>query len=228
MVSVDDISSLAVREITGYRLVNSKFPPIPLFDDVADADELEAVYACQALTNPRLQNDIGNLNLLPFEEIPFGIDGLSYAVAPFTHINPDGSRFSAGDFGVLYIADSSKTAIAEVAYHQYQYLSKVQDLAYDRFVFRELCCTFTTDEFKYLENCTATEAILAPNDYHQSQQLGLALRQNKVAGLRYPSVRRQGTYCYGLFSPRTVKRVIQAKHYEMVYREGQLHTNQVV
>ncbi|RLA01353.1 MAG: RES domain-containing protein, partial [Gammaproteobacteria bacterium] len=34
-----------------YRLINSKFPPIALFSDVADADEFEALYEIQAMTN---------------------------------------------------------------------------------------------------------------------------------------------------------------------------------
>ena len=57
--------------IKSYRLVNSKFPPIALFDDVASDEEFDALYALQALTNPRLQNEVGNLNLIPRSEIPF-------------------------------------------------------------------------------------------------------------------------------------------------------------
>lgn len=56
--------------------------PISVFDDVAYADEFEALYALQALTNPRLQNEAGNLNFIPTDEIPFGIPGCFYAVAP--------------------------------------------------------------------------------------------------------------------------------------------------
>ena len=51
------------KEVVGYRLVNSKFPPIGLFDDVASLDEFEALYALQALTNPRLRNEAGDLGL---------------------------------------------------------------------------------------------------------------------------------------------------------------------
>ncbi len=107
--------------IKSYRLVNSKFPPIALFDDVASDEEFDALYALQALTNPRLQNEVGNLNLIPRSEIPFGITGCAYATAPFTHVNPQGSRFADGAFGVLYLADSMDTAVAEVRHHQQAY-----------------------------------------------------------------------------------------------------------
>ena len=121
MVKAADLPVLPARDVIGYRLVNSKFPPIDLFDDVADPDEFAALHALQSLTNPRLQNEVGDLALLPLEQIPFGIRGCSYAVAPFTHINPEGSRFSDGSFGVLYLADTLETAITEVKHHQQAY-----------------------------------------------------------------------------------------------------------
>lgn len=126
-----------------YRLVNSKFPPIALFDDVADAADFEVLYQLQAMTNPRLQNELGQLELIPRDEIPFGIPGCSYATAPFAYVNPTGSRFSNGSFGVLYLADSMDTAIAEVRHHQERYWSNVPDLNYECFVFRGLTCSFT-------------------------------------------------------------------------------------
>ncbi|WP_232366238.1 RES family NAD+ phosphorylase [Salinimonas sediminis] len=54
------------------------------------------------------------------------------------------------------------------------------------------------------------------------------MRQSGIQGLRYPSVKLEGGLCFGLFSPKTVKRVVQAKHYEMVYREGALQVNQLL
>ncbi len=36
-------------------------------------------------------------------------------MAPFTHLNPKGSRFSDGSYGVYYAAKRLSTAIAETA-----------------------------------------------------------------------------------------------------------------
>src|SRR5699024_3432383 len=102
MVALETLPLVKKKSGKGYRLVNSKFPPIHLFDDVANADEFELLYELQARTNPRLLNEAGCLELIPKKDIPFGIPGCSYAIAPFTHINPNGSRFSAGQYGVLY------------------------------------------------------------------------------------------------------------------------------
>jgi hypothetical protein len=127
VVRLGSLAALEGDSLQAYRLVNSKFPPIALFDDVADAADFEVLYQLQALTNPRLQNELGRLDLVPREQIPFGIPGCSYATAPFTHVNPAGSRFSNGSFGALYLADRMDTAIPEVRHHQERYWSNVPE-----------------------------------------------------------------------------------------------------
>lgn len=85
VVAASRLNRLPGRTLRAYRLVNSKFPPIAIFDDVADADDFEDLFALQTLTNPRLLNEIGRLELIPRQDIPFGIIGCSYATAPFTY-----------------------------------------------------------------------------------------------------------------------------------------------
>lgn len=217
MVSIKALDILSSKKIKSYRLINSKFPPISLFDDVADASEFESLYALQSLTNPRLKNEIGNLQLIPRTEIPFGIPGCSYATAPFTHVNPEGSRFSDGSFGVLYLADCMETAIAEVQYHQQAYWSNVPELSYERFVFRGLICQF--DEMGILDGLVTppTDAIYSPEDYSAARVLGAAIKAGKGSGIRYHSVRRNGAICWGLMTPLQVSSIHQAAHYEMVW-----------
>lgn len=216
MVAPLDAPEQRVEQLASYRLISSRFPPITLFEDVADAEDFEALYQLQALTNPRLLAEAGDLGLIPRDEIPFGIRGCSYAVAPFTHVNPDGSRFSDGAFGVLYLAESTATAIAEVRYHQQRYLSRVEGLRYDRLVFRALMCGFS-DTLLNLTVLTPNHAIYHPDDYAASQTLGAAARQRGVKGLTYHSVRKPGSTCWALFSPRGVKSMVQSAHYEMVW-----------
>lgn len=216
MVKATDLSVLPAREVTGYRLVNSKFPPIDLFDDVASAEEFAALHALQALTNPRLQNEVGNLALLSPEQIPFGIRGCSYAVAPFTHVNPQGSRFSDGSFGVLYFADTLETAIAEVKHHQQVYWQNVPGLHYERFVFRGLKGIFNEGGLGDALALALDHAIYAPDDYSVSQPFGDDVRRSRV-GLRYHSVRQPNANCWALMMPSSVTDVIQTNHLEMIW-----------
>lgn len=216
MVKAADVKKLPAREVSGYRLVNSKFPPIDLFDDVASAEEFAALHALQALTNPRLQNEVGNLALLPPERIPFGIRGCSYAVAPFTHVNPQGSRFSDGSFGVLYLADTLETAIAEVKHHQQVYWQNVPELHYERFVFRGLKAIFDEGGLGDALALPIDHAIYAPDDYSVSQLFGEDVRQS-LDGLRYHSVRKANANCWALMTPINVADIIQTTHLEMIW-----------
>ncbi|MBZ5486866.1 RES family NAD+ phosphorylase [Halomonas aquamarina] len=217
MVKPEALPERPAQTVTGYRLINSKFPPIALFDDVADESEFAALHALQALTNPRLQNEAGNLALLPTCEIPFGIRGCSYAVAPFTHVNPDGSRFSDGSFGVLYVADLLATAIAEVKYHQQAYWQNVEGLHFERFVFRGLKCIFDERGCRDAKGLEYSHPVYAPDDYHYSRALGWSIREACSAGLRYRSVREPGATCWALMTPIHVRDIVQTTHLEMIW-----------
>lgn len=210
-------------ELSGHRLINAKFPPIALFEDVANADEFDALYALQALTNPRLQTELGNLNLVPLGDIPFGIRGCHYATASFTHVNPDGSRFSNGEFGLMYIADTIETAILEVQYHQTLYWSRVPELDYERFVFKALTCRFNTGEGLDISHLPLKHPIYDLVDYGASRQLGSAIKQAPAyTCLSYRPVRHQAASCYALFTPKIVTDVIQSSHYEMIWSDNKL------
>lgn len=217
MVALSSLPRLEAVEQQGYRLVNSKFPPIHLFDDVASADEFQALHELQALTNPRLRAEVGNLSLLPIEEIPFDTPGCSYAVAPFTHVNPAGSRFSSGEYGVLYIADAMATALSEVRHHQKAYWRNLPDLNYERFVLRGLKCRFHETAMLDALGLPATHPIYDPDDYTAARTLGQSVKRAGLPGLRYRSVRRPGAACWALLTPKPVISMVQTAHYEMVW-----------
>ncbi len=196
-----------------FRLINSKFPPETLFDDVADAEEFEAIYAIQALTNPRIKNELGNLNLIAKEKIPFGIDGVNYATAPFTHINPDGSRFSDGNYGVLYLAETISTAIAETRFHQEKYFQNIPGLHFDTITMRGITFKFTN----LLVDATSNEKIHNPNCYSDAITFAKSLIEDNGAGIQYNSVRADDSLCWALFSPVGIHSAVQSKHFEFIY-----------
>ncbi|SDS23795.1 RES domain-containing protein [Halopseudomonas litoralis] len=217
MVNWDELSDVDSAQATSYRLVNSKYPPIALFDDVADPEEFEVLYELQARTNPRLLNEAGRLEFVSRSDIPFGSPGCSYAVAPFTHINPAGSRFSDGSFGILYLADTITTALAEVQCHQQSYWAGVEGLAFDRVLLRGLCCKFDQTGMRDLTDIAAEHPIYDADSYAAARVAGAKLKQARVPGLRYKSVRSPGNICWGLFTPRPVRSMVQSTHYEMIW-----------
>ncbi|WP_152206477.1 RES family NAD+ phosphorylase [Marinobacter changyiensis] len=218
----ETLPSVTLGKTKGCRLISSKLPTIEIFSDVATPEEFQDLYELQALTNPRLVQDVGDLNYINLDEIPWGIPGCHYAAASFTHVHPDGSRFSNGDYGVLYIADTMDTALAEVEYHQGQYLANVEDLKFDRLVFRGLSCVFTGDVIHDAKVLPATHAIYHPTDYTASRILGAELRAGGSEGIRYWSPRNPGATCWGLFTPKHVQSILQTTHYEFILRNGRI------
>ncbi len=216
----------AVAQHVTHRLINSKFPPIAIFEDVADADDFEILYELQTLTNPRLTAEAGDVSKLNPEHMPFGIKGCSYAVAPFTHINKEGSRFSDGEYGVLYLADTLETAIAETTYHQGNLWKGVKGLKYDTIIMRALKCTFSSNSLADICESTsegmATNPLYDANDYAEARRYGRQARKAGVEGLRYTSVRNPFVDCYALFTPVGVEEIIQSAHYAYVWDGEQI------
>jgi hypothetical protein len=222
---VDNSEIIQLNDVHGYRLINSKYPPIGLFDDVASEAEFKVVFEIQSITNPRLRAEAGDLSQLPTDQIPFGIRGCAYAVGPFTHVNPNGSRFSDGTYGVMYIADDVKTALAEVAYHQNKYFQNMVDaLKFERFVFRLLSCKFNANTCSDLTDKLVSDLIYHPDSYSESQAVGRRLRSDGIEAVQYHSVRnRSGNgMCWGLFTPKHVTEVLQSAHYEMVWDSSRI------
>lgn len=108
-----------------YRIVNSCFPPIALFEDVLDPEDLEVAYAIEALTNDRLIEQAGVLARVRPEDRLSG-PGSSPVMAAFTHVGKR-SRFSDGTFGVYYAASSQSAAIAETCFHQERFLAATRE-----------------------------------------------------------------------------------------------------
>ncbi|MBM7454292.1 hypothetical protein HNR62_000116 [Oceanisphaera litoralis] len=207
---------LQVAQLQGqecYRLIPSKYPPIGLYEDVATVDELEAVYAVEAMTNPRLQEEAGDLNLVPKGDWLVGIAHASYAMAAFTHINPEGARFTTGDFGGYYCAPSLDTAIKETLYHQERLYGYTNEPA-QRIQMRSLFARFSAGLVDITDTQHLSSNLYHPTDYSHSQAFANEHRSNGADGLKYRSVRHAGNDCFVLFKPRLITELCQAKHFE--------------
>ena len=195
-----------------YRMVPSKYPPISLFDDVADQETFDALYAVQARVNPRIRNDLGEITLVPESERPYGIRGFNYAVAPFTHLSADGSRFSNGDFGVFYCARERVGAVDETVYHMEKWLGytkmEPQDIS-----MRCLKADFSATGLDIRSSRWRDHEYHAPDNYTSARQLGLEAKRAGREAIFYQSVRHPGVDCYALLTPRVIHSVIQSTHY---------------
>lgn len=215
-----EIPRTAVVPIKGYRLIHTKYPPISVFEDVASPEEFDVLFEIQEMTNPRLLDEVGNLHLLPRDEWVLGIPGAHYAMAAFTHVNPDGSRFSNGDYGVYYIGDSKATAIAEVTYHCNRYWQNVPDLKFERFEYRCLATELSGSAFADITGLPNGHEYYYPADYREAQVFGANLRTAREIGVTYRSVRNAGGICWALLTPRTITSVVQSSLHQIIWDSG--------
>ena len=202
-----------------YRLIPSRFPTVGLYDAIADPADLDVVFAIEALANPRVRDEIGDLTLVAPEERVSG-PGATPIMAAFTHLNPEGSRFSDGSYGVYYAAHSLETALAEVGHHRAEFLRRTDEPAID--VDLRLITANVEAELHDLAEAGAAPgvpsryaAVLDPGDYGPSQSLGRLLRADGSYGLRWPSVRDERGECVGIFRPRALRNAKAAAHVAM-------------
>jgi RES domain len=197
------------------RIIRSAYPPIDLFEDIADPADWPLLISAEQKTNPRLMENLGNLDLVPPER-RVGGPGATYLMAPFTHVSADRpSRFTDGRFGVLYAASTFETALFETMHHHARFMKRTSEPAGWTSQFREI----VLDIGGALHDVRGIAAVHAPDDYSQSQALGQALRSQESNGVIYQSVRCAGGECAGLFYPDLAANAAQGRHLDYHWDE---------
>ncbi|HEY0855778.1 MAG TPA: RES family NAD+ phosphorylase [Albitalea sp.] len=205
-----------------YRLVPSRFPPIVLFERVADPADLDVVFAIEALTNPRLRQEVGEISLVPPAERMSG-PGSSPIMAAFTHLNPAGSRFADASYGVYYAARTLPTAVREVSHHQAKFLAATREAP----ISIDLRC-YKAPVRRPLHDLRGLQAqwpeVYSPDDYGASQALGATLRAMASWGVAYDSVRDAGGECVGIFRPLALAPAVQGQHVALQWNGRQIES----
>jgi hypothetical protein len=210
LISPKDIPQVPTHWRPCHRLIASRYPTVGLYDTIADPADLDAVFAIEALTNPRIRDEIGQLQLVPPEERVSGA-GSTVIMAAFTHLNPEGSRFSDGSYGVYYAAHAIETAIAEVSHHRARFLSRTREPAMD--VDMRAISAHLEAELHDLRGLGKRgAALLDPDDYAAPQALGRRLRDAGSWGVQFPSVRHAGGLCVGVFRPKALRNARTGAH----------------
>jgi RES domain-containing protein len=195
-----------------FRVIPTRFPAVNLFDRVASPEDFDALYALEAMTNDRVRTEVGDLDLVPREERCFG-PGYGPIMAALTHLNPQGSRFSDGTYGVFYCARSRETAIAETRYHSGLFLAATQEPPMRQQM--RLYTVMAQGDVVDLRDAKSVDAsVLSPNDYAPGQALGRAAREAGAPGVVYPSVRDAGGECLAAFKTTLLRDCHHAAYLE--------------
>ena len=194
------------------RIIRSAFPPIDLFEDIADPADWPLLISAEQKTNPRVMASIGILDLVPVER-RVGGNGASYLMAPFTHVSADRpSRFTDGTFGVLYVGNAFETALFETIHHHERFMVRTAEEAGWTSQFREIVLSVRADLHDLRGSERRDQPALALGDYQASQLLGRALKDDGSEGVIYPSIRHSGGECVGLFYPDCASTPVQGRH----------------
>lgn len=199
-----------VRWRKTWRLINSSYPPIDLFEDIADPQDWHLLISAEQKTNPRLAETIGYLDLVPPERCVGGA-GSSYVMAPFTHVSPDrNGRFHDGTFGAYYAGNSFEVALFETVYHTQRFCSATDEKPGWIADMRELVGAINAELVDI--RGSGFDALLAKDDYSTSQSFARSIKVDGADGVVYPSVRQEDGECFAAFYPDVMDVPVQRRY----------------
>jgi len=209
VIDLGAVPLTAVEWPSAVRIIRSLYPPIDLFEDIADPADWPLIISAEQKTNPRLMETVGNLDLVPSAT---RVAGRGYLMAPFTHVSIDRpSRFSDGSFGVLYAGESFEVALFETIFHHGRFMARTNEPAGWTSQFREIILSIAAE----LQDVRGGDPVflpaLQPDDYTESRELGVRLRGLGSNGIAYPSLRFPTGNCVGLFYPDVASNPIQGR-----------------
>ena len=197
------------------RIIPTRYPSVFLFDRVASPEDFDALYALEALTNDRLRDETGVLSLVPPEQRIYG-PGTGPIMAAFTHLNPLGSRFSDGSYGVFYAARDRRTAVAETRYHHARFLRATQEgpLHLPMRLYQVRIHARLDDIRAHDIRALGADSAAwhDPDDLGPARSLGRRRREAGSAGIVYRSVRDPGGENVALFRPDAASRCQHAAY----------------
>lgn len=211
-MSYSQFGTSEIKWKSAVRIIRSLFPPIDLFEDIADPADWPLLISAEQKTNPRLMETIGNIEMVPPER-RVGGSGASYLMAPFTHCSIDRpSRFSDGRFGVLYVARHYETALFETIHHHALFMSATRQPAGWTSQFRELVLDVDASLVDLRKGRPSSAQFLNSDSYLAPQKLGSDIRAGGADGIVYPSLRHETGECAVLFFPDLASNVTQGRH----------------
>jgi RES domain len=184
-----------------YRIILSRYPVVGIFDDIADAADIEDLFAVEARTNERVRDELGAIALVRPADRVVG-PGTTPVMAAFTHAAP--SRFADGSFGAYYAARERDTAIAETVYHAERFYRHTSEPSAD--IDMRAYIARIDGSFDDLRSVPPADPRFDPASYAASQTYAKTLYDaNRVDGIVYRSVRDPSRRdCVACFRPRVV------------------------
>lgn len=186
---------------------------------------MEECFYVESLTNDRLRNEVGDLNLVAKNDRVCG-KGSSVVMAAFTHISPHRvSRFSNGEFGVYYAAKDLETAIRETIHHRETFLKQTNQSACELVmrVYKSGTINRALIDFRNKED-EFYELVHNPKSYSYSQGIGEKLKKEGAFGIAYHSTRHESGECVAILRPPAISLPVMAtQHLKYLWNGSKIH-----
>lgn len=218
---LSSFKKITIHWSPAYRIIPSRFPSISLYDRVANQDDFDALNIIEAMTNSRLREENGELTLVPKNERLFG-KGTGPIMAAFTHLNPSGSRFSDGNYGIFYGAKEKETAIAETRFHSEKFLRATNENP----IYLQMRLYHVQIQGNVIDLTGYAKKhpdILSPTSYAASQAIGKSIREQNENGILYPSVRHPGGNCIAAFKTTILSACMHASYLEYHWNGSEIN-----
>ena len=204
------MKAIRTRWAPCFRIIASRFPVIEWYEKVSNAEDFEKLLQYEAMFDPHIRSQVGEIDLVPKEDWVFG-PGSSYIMSAFTFVRAVGTRFCDGTYGVYYAAESLETSIQETLYHNEQMLSEA-NIGPEDLEMQVILSDLDADlwdvrgpKFKYLH---------APDlaTYGAGQALSRQAKADQSDGIRYRSVRRPVGECVAVLRPKALSNARVSQH----------------
>jgi hypothetical protein len=188
-----------------YRIINSAFPPVDVFEDTLNPADLQVAFAIEAMTNDRLLDQAGILDRVAPQDRVSGL-GSTPLMAAFTHIGR-ASRYTDGTFGVYYCANALDAAVAETRFHQEAFWRATQEASIE-----VTMRTYVNRVLKPMADVRQQEEFHGAS-YARTQVFAREQRETGAWGILYRSVRAPGHECVAALRPPALSVPVQGPHF---------------
>lgn len=185
----------------GYHVAPRRSSPIRHFGRIAGAEDFGALNVLEALTDDRIRDEIGQIEVAPAHERVYG-EHAETVMAAFTHWNADGGLFSDGSYGVFCFGLSEDTATAQALDHLGTFLAATDEQPTG--VQMSLYSFSLTGEVADLRS--------TQTDCHRdfTRELGKQLRAIGVSGILFPRPLHAGGECVAAFKATLIAEYLSA------------------
>ncbi|MEP7457512.1 RES family NAD+ phosphorylase [Phyllobacterium sp. SB3] len=205
-VAVNDYTWVDVDQ-TFYTLIPSRFPTVDVFARVAN-DRSSELAEIESLTNPRLKE---RERLMNGTQITDGNGPLlqNWNHAPFTYMNPEGTRFFDADRPALELSADMQTALVISVRKRETFLVRTAEAPIG-LEMRELS--------RQVKGRFASVLDWDPGlDLVERRRLGREIAEAGFDGLLFRPAERPSGMCVSVLKGEVLQRAVQRNHFKFVW-----------